>query len=431
VPALLLALLLAQDPSILDLRTVTDGYARSGCWLPLRVRVGGPAGFSGSLTASADAGFRVTRPFTMPAGGVADVFIPVVVVGQKATVEVVLHGPSGPIQQRVLQGLKMLDRPRLVLVDPRHPDFDELMRQPLTLPKGPPIVLVASDPADWNEAADVGAMEVADAVVVSEAKRNDLSMTVWQALGGSIVTRPRADLLKRLEDPYAPAARFPSIDPIVARFTVNESWIPLKRESTLLFTVIYFFAFFVAVFLTWSRKSGIKLLMLSALAASGLFVAAYSMFYPRGNLAVRSWQGVVDAPEAPLTISVSVLWGGGYPGQVEFGRILKPVHPTIRDAMSNNLELVLGEGKWTVRGAAPGDATRFVTVERLPALDPYQPPPQDQVRYRPEESEYLLRVPRKNWIRLQRPDSAPVPSIRAEGLVETRAARIFRVEARR
>jgi hypothetical protein len=424
----LLAMTVLQDPAILEVRTITDGHARSGCWLPLKVRVGGPAGFEGEVVGSADAGFRVARPFQIPASGTVDLLVPVVVLGRDAKVEVHLRGPDGDLgPPRALQTmLTFLGRERLVLVDPRHPEFESLRQEEIRLPKENTLVRFASsDPSDWNEAAEMGAFEVVDAVVASDARAPELTMYVWRALSGGIVTQPRRDLLERLEDP---ASRFPAIDPIVGRFSVNESWIPRKRDATLLFVVIYGFGFFVAVYVTWSRKSGGWLLLGSALGMSGLFIAAYSAFYPKGNLAIRSWQGIVDAPETPVAISISALWGSGRAAELEFGRIVKPVHATHFQAASRHLELRrTPEGLWKVRGASPGDPTRFVTVEKLSNSNPFT----RFGTYRAEESEYYLRVPRKKTISLQNPQSAhPVP-VRAEGLIETQVVRVFGVEMRK
>jgi len=430
VTALLLIVLAAlqESPDLLELRTVTDGCARSGCWLPLKVRVGGPAGFEGEISASSDSGFRVTRPFRIHGGGPVDLLLPVVVLAKDAKVEVALRGPSGVIKTRMLTGpLKLLDdRERLVLVDPRHPEYESLVRQELALPGGARVRCVASDPADWNEAADLGALEAVDGVVASE-DRSELTMTVWRALGGALVTQPRRDLLDRLAEP---AARFPSVDPVVGRFAVNENWIPRKRDSTLLFIVIYGFGFFVAVYVTGSRKGAAWLVPVSALGVSALFLAAFAAFYPKGNLAIRTWQGIVDAPEAPVAISISALWGGGPAGEVEFGRILKPVHPTALDAVRRPLDMRLADGRWSVRGTAPGDPTRFVTVERLQAVDPFKVwvDAEGKTRtFRPGESDYFLRLPRKNWIRPQDPGSAAAVPAKVAGLIESRAERAFRV----
>lgn len=424
-PTFLLVLLIAQDPSIGDVRTLTEGYARSGCWLPLKVRVNGPGGTDARLTASADAGFRVTRPLRIPASGTADIVIPVVVVGESAKVDVVLQAAGREVSQRLAGKLRFLTRDRLVLVDPRHPEFDSLRAQEIRLPKEPAFVRFASsDPADWNEAAEMGALEIADAVITTEERQPELTMGAWRALGGGIVTQPRRDLLDRLEEP---AARFPAFDPLVEQFTVDEPWIPRKRDATQLFIVIYGFAFFVAVFVTWSRKGGAWLLLASALAVSGLFVAAYSAFYPKGHLAIRTWQGIVDSPE-PVAISISALWGTGRAGDIEFGRIVKPVHPAPGDAMPRDLELELTpEGLWIVRGSHPGDATRFVSVEKVSSRFPF-------TRfgiYRPDESKYYLRVPRKAMISLQDPKRAhPVPA-RARGLIDSEVVRLFGIDVRK
>jgi hypothetical protein len=230
-----------------------------------------------------------------------------VVLGKDAKVEVVLRGASGDIERRTLGGpLKFVNRERLVLLDPRHPEFESLTRQGMRLPDGTPVQFAASDPSDWNEAADIGALESVDGVVASDERAGELTLTVWQALGGAFVTQPRRDLIDRLAEP---AARFPAIDAIVGRFTVNEEWIPGKRDSTLLFIVIYGFGFFVAVYVTWSRKGGAWLMLASALGVSTLFVAAYGAFFPKGNLAIRAWQGIVDARGS--CVNISALWGSG------------------------------------------------------------------------------------------------------------------------
>ena len=40
--ALLLSTALQDRPVLQELSTLTDGYARSGCWLPLKARITGP-----------------------------------------------------------------------------------------------------------------------------------------------------------------------------------------------------------------------------------------------------------------------------------------------------------------------------------------------------------------------------------------------------
>ena len=192
IPTFLLVLLIAQDPSIGDVRTLTEGYARSGCWLPLKVRVHGPGGTDARLTATADAGFRVTRPLRIPASGTADVVIPVVVVSENAKVDVVLQAAGREVTQRLMGKLRFLTRDRLVLVDPRHPEFDSLRAQEIPLPKEPAFVRFASsDPADCNEAAEMGALEIADAVITTEERQTELTMGAWRALSGGTTTGSR------------------------------------------------------------------------------------------------------------------------------------------------------------------------------------------------------------------------------------------------
>jgi hypothetical protein len=425
ISTLLLALLFAQDPTIGEVRTITGGFARSGCWLPLKVRVTGAGGTPARLVATADAGFRVVRSFQFPPSGTADLLLPVVVLSENAKVEVALQAGGREVAQRLAGRVTFLNRERLVLIDPRHPDFDSLLAQDVRLPGDQtPVRFASSDPADWNEAADMGAMEIVDAVIATEDRQSELTMTAWRALSGGILTQPRRDLFDRLEEP---AARFPSIDPMVGRLTVDESWIPKKRDATLVFIVIYGFAFFVAVFVTWSRKGGAWLVLASALGISGIFLAAYSALYPKGHLAIRTWQGVVDGPE-PVSISLSALWGTGRAGDLEMGRIVKPVHASAGDAAGRDLEMErTPEGLWIVRGARPGDPTRFVSVERMNSRFAF-------TRfgiYRPEESQYYLRVPRKTMISLQNPKSAtPVP-VRGRGIVDSEVVRCFGIEVRK
>ena len=434
IPLLLVALAVLQErPAILDVRTITGGHARSGCWLPLKVRVGGPVGFEGEITATADAGFRVTRPFKIGEGGGVDLLLPVVVLGASAKVDVILGGPAGEIDRRALaEPLVFLDRERLVLLDARHPEAGSLRGQKIALADGSPVVFAGSDPADWNDAADMGALEAVDAVVPSAEKAVDLTMTVWRALGGVLTTQPTSDLVERLREP---AARFPAVDPAVARFTVSDSWISRRRDSALFFIVVYGFAFFVVVYVTVTRKGGPWMLMGSAGGIAIVFVAAFMAFFPKGAVAVRAWQGIVDAPEAPVAITICALWGTGPAADVEFGRIVKPVHASLRDSTRRDLELRLGEGgRWTIRGTAPGDSTRFVTVERLQPIAPWTATldPEGRPRtYNPAESGYYFRVPRKSAIRLQDPETLAVPPIRTAGLIETAAARVFRVEIRK
>jgi hypothetical protein len=424
VTALLLLVLsaLQEPPAIVDISTLTDGCARSGCWLPLKVALRGPAGFEGEVTASADAGFRVTRPFRLPASGTAGVILPVVVLAPDAKVEVVLRGPSGTIGSRNLQvPLKFLKRERLVLVDPRHPEAEAYRGQDLEMPDKTPVRFAISDPSDWNEAADMGALECVDAVVASDDRAVELTMMVWRALGGALVTQPRRDLFDRLREP---AARFPAIDETIARFTLDETWIPRKRDSALLFVVIYGFAFFVAVYVTWSRKGGPAMLMGAAIGAAILFVGAYSAFFPKEGVAVRAWQGIVDAPEAPVAISVCAIWGTGRIDTIGFGRIVKPVHATARETALRDLELRWSDGAWSVRGASPGDSTRFVCAERLASIEPHKP----FGSFKARETDYYQRVPRKKKIALQDPaTAAPVP-VRSKGLIESSPARVFRIE---
>jgi hypothetical protein len=189
----------------------------------------------------------------------------------------------------------------------------------LKTPDGRSLRFAVSDPTDWNEAADMGAFEIVDAVVVSDSRAAELDLTVWRALGGGVVREPRRELDQNRD----PSARFPTIDPLAARFTSDAAWIPQKRDTTQLFVVIYGFAFFVVVFATWTRKGGPWLLMSSAVVVAALFVAAFSAFYPKGNLAVKYWQGVVDAPEEKVAISISALWGSGPAEEVRFGRVVK------------------------------------------------------------------------------------------------------------
>ncbi|HEU4335232.1 MAG TPA: hypothetical protein VFT32_12115 [Candidatus Eisenbacteria bacterium] len=435
--ALLLGLLpaLQDPPAIQDLKPVMGEYARSGCWLPVVVRVTGPADFEGQLAGYSDAGFRVLRPFRLPSSGSLEILVPVVVLAADAKIEFVLRGPAGDLQRKPFTTpQRFLARERLVLIDPRHPEADSLLGQDLALPSADatPVRFAVSDPAWWNEAADMGALEAADAVIASEAKASELVMIVWRALGGSIVTQPRRDLVARLGEP---AARFPVVDPAVGRFSNSESWIPRKRDATLLFIVVYGFGLFVAVYLTWSRRGGAWLLAASALGMAGLFIAAYGAFYPKGHLAFRTWQAIVDAPhETPVAVTISQLWGEGRAGDLEFGRILKPVCATAQDARRRPLDLRWsGEGRWFVSGAAPGDPTRFVSVENLRSVAPhqiYKDKDGRSVGYKAEETQYFMRIPRKDSIRLQDPETGAPPPGRTEGILETPPARVFRVKLR-
>ena len=432
--ALLLCLLPAiQDPpAIQELKPVLGEYARVGCWLPIAVRVTGPADFEGQVVGFSDSGFRVVRPFRLPSSGSLEILVSVVALARDAKIEFVLRGPSGDLQRKPFTTpLKFLGRDRLVLIDPGHPEGESLLGQPLALPSADatPVRFAVSDPAWWNEAADMGALEAVDSVIASEAKASDLVMIVWRALGGAIVTQPRRDLVARLAEP---AARFPSVDPTVARYSSSESWIPRKRDATLLFIVVYGFGLFVAVYLTWSRRGGAWLLAASALGMAGLFILAYGAFYPKGHLAFRTWQAIVDAPhETPVAITISELWGEGKAGDLEFGRILKPVCPTAQDARRRPLDMRWsGEGRWFVSGAAPGDPTRFVSVENLRSVAPHQTYKDKDGRnvgYGHEETQYFMRIPRKREIRLQDPETgAPLPG-RTAGLLETLPTRVFRV----
>ncbi|HTF56933.1 MAG TPA: hypothetical protein VK661_06845, partial [Planctomycetota bacterium] len=257
------------------------------------------------------------------------------------------------------------------------------------------------------------------------------TMTVWRALGGALVTQPRRDLLERIAEP---GTRFPAIDPTIAPYVVTERWIPAKREAAMLFIVVYAFAFFVAVYVTWARKGSPWLLTVAAIAAAIVFVAAYGVLLPKGNVAIKAWQGLVEAPESPVAISVCAIWGSEQAVDFEFGRILKPVHPTIAEATIRDLELRLEEGgRWTVRGAVPGAPTRFVLVERLQQLIPWKPYLDEQgnaMKYRATESAFFLKVPRKAEIRPQAPEeAAPLPA-RAPGLVDATFARVFRIKVK-
>jgi len=412
---------------------MTGRLARTGCWLPLKVRLASPVSFEGELTATGDTGIRATRPVHIPAGGTLAVILPVIAVGTSAKIEAILRGPSGEVDRRPLTGpLEFLGDARLVLVDPAHPEAEALHREKLTVLEGRvPVRVVPSDPADWNEAADMGALEIVDAVVASDRWAPDLTMTVWRALGGALVTQPRRDLLERIAEP---GTRFPAIDPTIAPYVVTERWIPAKREAAMLFIVVYAFAFFVAVYVTWARKGSPWLLTVAAIAAAIVFVAAYGVLLPKGNVAIKAWQGLVEAPESPVAISVCAIWGSEQAVDFEFGRILKPVHPTIAEATIRDLELRLEEGgRWTVRGAVPGAPTRFVLVERLQQLIPWKPYLDEQgnaMKYRATESAFFLKVPRKAEIRPQAPEeAAPLPA-RAPGLVDATFARVFRIKVK-
>lgn len=426
---LLIATAFQDRPAILDIRTLTDDHVRSGCWIPLKVRVGGPAGAAGELVATSDAGFTVARPFTIAAGGTSDVILPGVALATDAKIEVLVRRDGKELARRDFKRpLKFLDRQRLVLVDPGHPESEAFLRESLTLKDGTRIVFASSDPQDWNEAGRMGALESADGVIVSPERASDLRLEVWRALGGAVTSEPRRDLLDLLQEPVA---RFPVIDGKVGRFTVGDAWIPKKREATTLFLVIYAFAFFVAVFLTWSRKGGAVLLLVAALGVTGLFAAAYSAVFPKGNLAVRSWQAMVDAPETKVTVSVSALWGSGKAGRLSFGPWVKPVFSTRRDADRGAIEMRCLDDKWEASGVSPGDPVRFVSVSQEKSLDPYAPyldETGEAVKYKPAESEYYLRIPRKRMIRLQDPATGIPPAVSARGLVEHSLSRVFRLE---
>lgn len=424
-PVLILSLLALQDrPEIQGVESLTGRLARSGCWLPLKVRLASPLPFEGDLTATGDTGIRVTRSVRLPAGGTLSVILPVIAVGPGAKIEVVLRGPSGEVDRRPLAGpLEFLGETRLVLVDPAHTEAAALQREKMTVGKGTiPVRFVPSDPVDWNEAADMGALEIVDAVVASDRWTPDLTMNIWRGLGGALVTQPRRELPDRLG---GKSGRFPAVDPASSPFRVNERWIPAKRESAMLFIVVYAFAFFVAVYVTWARKGSPWLLTVAAVAAAILFVAAYGALVPKGNVAIRVWQVQLVGPESPVAISVCVPWGPGEPGDLEFGRLVKPVHPTIAEATMRDLELRVEEGgRCKARGVASGSTTRFVVVERAAIL-----PPAEREGANSGELEYFRPVfPLKGGAYGQAAGATVPPAVRGKGIVEVSVIRAIRIE---
>lgn len=424
--ALILSLFALQDPVIREVRSITGPLSRSGCWLPLKVRVAGSSAFEGEVAASSDSGFEVTRPIRLAAGGSVEVLLPVVVLGSGAKVEVRLRGSGGEVDRKILPGqIELLDRERLVLVDKDHPEAEALRSQDLELPDNTPVRFVLSDPADWNEAADLGALESVDAVVVRDQVAIDLSMTLWRTLGGAIVTNPRRDLGNQLREP---GGRFESVDARVAGLVRKDPWIHSKRDAAILFFVVYAFGVFVVTFTTWRRGGGGGTLVAGLIGLSILFAGAYAAFFPKGDLAITAWQAVVDAPEGGAAVTLAELRSGRQgPRDVVFGRLVKPVSASPAEASGRLLELRLGEGgSCTVRTAGIPGSLRFVWTERAPRA---APGPTSKIDT--EVSEYFKRVARtaRQARIVDQPLETGIPlDVKAEGLVEARAIVVLRID---
>jgi len=427
LPALILTLFALQEPPVIrEVRSITGPVSRSGCWLPLKVRVESSAPFEGELAASADSGFEVTRPIRLAAGGSLDLLLPVVVLGNGAKVEVRLRGPGVQNVRKILPGqIEMLDRERLVLLDKDHPEAEAFRSQALELPDETPVRFVVSDPADWNEAAEMGALESVDAVVVRDQVALDLSMTLWKTLGGAIVTNPRRDLGNQLREP---GGRFEAVDARVAGLVRKDPWVQSKREAAVLFFVVYAFAIFVVTFATWRRGAGGWTLITSVVGISVLFVGAYAAFFPKGDLTIAAWQAVVDAPEGGAAVTLAEVRSGAHaPRDIVFGRLVKPVAASPAEAAARLLELRLGEGgSCTVRTAGTPGSLRFVWTERTARSEPGPTAKMDT-----EISEYFKRVARtgRQARLVNQPLESGIPlSVRAEGLVEARAVVVLRID---
>jgi hypothetical protein len=428
--ALILSLLALQDrPVIESIRSITGPVARSGCWFPLKVRVSSASAFEGQIAASADAGFEVTRPVRLAAGGSIDLLLPVVVLNSTAKVEVRLRRAGAELERRLLPAqIEMLGGGRLVLLDKDHPEADTLRSQEYELPDETPVRFVVSDPADWSEAAELGALESVDAVVVREEVALDLSMTLWRTLGGAIVTQPRRDLGNHLAKP---GVFFGAVDNRIAGLVWKDPWIRTKRDAAILFFVVYAFGIFVVAFATWRRNGSPATLVGGVAGVSLAFAAAYGAFFPKGDLSIVAWQAIVDAPEGGAAVTVAeVRAGRPEPREIVFGRLVKPVSPTVAEAAGRLLELRLGEGgSCAARTTGVGGPLRFVWAERAPRV-----PAGPTAPLNTDVSEYFKRVAQKGKQAriIDQPLETGVPlAVKAESLVEARPVMVLRIDVLR
>ncbi len=357
VPALLLAALLLQDgPAIESVTPLAGGAARSGCWLPLVVKLRSPAAFEGALSASADAGTTCTRPVKLEAGAGAEILLPALVRFTDARVLVTLSRGGVEVARKEL-GVPLVflsERDRLVLVDSRLPEADELHGKSTPAPRdGITLRMFRSDASRWEEAAALGVLDAADAAWPSE-ERSSVALGTWRILGGRVVRSPR--------DEVPGLARWELVEPKTAGLRTRDAWIDSKRDAALLFASAWAFGILVAGVTAWTRKLGAKGFAAGLLLVSVAFVAAYAGLFPKGDLGVDARQAAWASPEGGALISLHQVRAPGAPREFRMGRLPKPVYGTATEANQGRVDLEESGGGWTVRALTPLDRVAFLTV---------------------------------------------------------------------
>ncbi|MBI4564029.1 MAG: hypothetical protein HY716_04965 [Planctomycetes bacterium] len=420
---LLAALALHDEPSLEYVRTITGGAARSGCWLPLRVGLRAPSGFEGIVRASADAGFSVSRHVRVPAGGTSEILLPIVALYEDARVEVALHRGGRDITTRKLdERLEFLGpKELLLLVDPSWGSVDSLRAHELQPPDGRyRLRPFPSESSCWDEADGMGAFEAVDAVLMSQRRAREVSLSLWRSLGGAVWTdRPRI---------ATPAVRFEAIDARVAPLARSDPWSELKRDAAMLFLVIYAFSLFVAGFVTWARRLGIRTLAGALVGTSALFVLGYAVLFPKGDLTVQVHQAIYQSSDGWAVANLHEPRSSQTrPREILFGRLAKPVRAAAPRTTSLEVHLTEDQGS-VVRGWRPPDPAWFLTLEpsgpREGGAAADAPPPDAVRRYfaRPEGFAVAFAVP----------ETAVAPlAVQAHDLVETRLISAIKLERAR
>lgn len=349
----LTALLLQDPPTLRSVEPLTGPSARSGCWYPVVVRLHSAAEFDGELAASADWDYRVRRPLKLGAGSEVSVLIAAIPLQEDAKIRISVLRGREEVAFRELSSLQLLgDHARLVLVDRSHPRAAEWDGTSVPAVVGPVTLRPrVSDAAWWDEAARRGWLEAADAVIGGPE-----GLGIWETLGGSRIE----DLRQEVPAPV----RWKVIEPRSAALRGGGRWIGAKRDAAVLFTAVYGFALFTAVFLAWTRKLGPAALWGGVGGVTIAFVAAFYVFFPRGDGAIQAHRAVYRSGGRDAAVTVhEIRRSSAPPTEYRSSTTPKPVVASLPEVHLVRMEALVGPEQCTVTLATPPESNLLLTVD--------------------------------------------------------------------
>ncbi len=360
--ALLAALLLHSDPVIEKVERLAGNVRRPLLWAPLAVTLSSGSGFHGDLVARSSFGVDFARPVRLAPGGRIRVLLPAL-----DPVEVLAGGARTPVPAD-RSGAEVL-----VAVDARLAYAGELAG-------GDRVAFQRIDAGDLRELLPLGLLEAFDLLLLSET--SGLPLGAMIVAGSCAVAPTRAEAERAVAALRPTHARIEALDrpsggrPSLWDLAPRGGWVPAKRDMTLFFATVYAFAGFVTLVAAARRFP--RFAWAGAGALSLVFVAAYLLFFPRGQVwvAETSCEVVPREGEAAEWRVWFLGAGVGTATRVEFPRLVKPVFAQARGADEPYTVRLEGRG-CAVEGLRLGPArtacfagveTRAPTARAAPAL---------------------------------------------------------------